>query len=357
MKKVVTLLLAAVMVLGMAFTAFAEEGVAAAGEVDIDSIEPITIIATSTRGEQIETAYIAFLERVKERSGGKIDYEFYGSGSLVSAQETVDALLDGRCDIANINIANFENLFPMTANVVSIPFMGMTRAGAEVFGEVCDKFPSLLEKEITGNGLHLLSYNMTPAVNLHINASGEVRTPADIAGKKIIGMSAMMLKIIEAYGAAPLQVAFPDCYQSLQGGVADGIFQNGGPVATMGLYEVAKQSVIFQENGGIYFDVSIHCVSEDFWNSLSPAAQLILTEEGMTLHKEEQEVRFGDMDLFDKVVGESPDNTIVTLTPEEVAVWKEAAQPVIDAKIEEIAAMPNCEEFKDAYEYALSIMK
>ena len=354
MKKLVALLLSAIMVLAMAMSVFAEEP---AEDIDIDSIEPITIIAVSTRGEQIEGAYIDFLERVKERSGGKIDYEFYGSGSLVSATETVDALLDGRCDIANINVANFESLFPISSNVVSLPFMGMTKEGCEVFGEVVEKYPEIIEQEYTNNGLHLLSYNMTPAVNLHLNSDTLVTSPADIAGKKIIGMSATMLKVIEACGAAPLQVAFADAYQSLQGGVADGIFQNGGPVVNNGLYEVATQSVIFKENGGIYFDLSVHCMSEDFWNSLSPAAQQIISEEAATLHTEEQINRFSDMDKFDEVVGASESNTINVLTDEQVEAWKEVAQPVIDEKIEEISALPGCENFKEMYEYALSIMK
>jgi len=353
MKKLLTLVLAAVMVLTMALTVMAE----APAEIDIDSIEPITIIANSTRGEQIEGAYIAFLERLKEKSGGKIDYEFYGSGSLVSAPESVDGLLDGRCDIANLNIANFESLFPITSNVVSIPFMGMTTEGAEVFGEVMAKYPEVLEKEVAGNGLHLISYNMTPAVNLQINSDAPVITPEEIAGKKIIGMSAMMMKIIEALGAAPLQVAFADAYQSLQGGVADGIFQNGGAIVNTGLYEVANQSTIFQEHGGIYFDVSMHCCSQAFWDSLSPAAQELITQEAIAFHEEEQANRFADMDKFDEVVGNSDKNTITILTAEQVDVWREAAQPVIDAKIEEICAMPGCENFKEMYEYALSIMK
>ena len=57
------------MVASLAMTVMA--GDAPAGDIDIDSIEPITLIATSTREEQIEGAYIAFLDRVKERSGGK----------------------------------------------------------------------------------------------------------------------------------------------------------------------------------------------------------------------------------------------------------------------------------------------
>lgn len=353
MKKLVALLLAALMIAAMAMTVMAE---APADEIDIDSIEPVTLIATSTRGEQIEGAYIAFLERVKERSGGKIDYEFYGAGSLVAANETVDALLDGRCDMAMVNIANFDSLFPMTANVVSLPFMGMTKDGCDVFGEVMEKYPEILEKEIAGNGLHLISYNMTPAINLCVKADAPVLAPADISGKKIIGMSATMLKIIESCGAAPLQVAFPDCYQSLQGGVADGIFQNEGAIVSTGLHEVAPQVVIFQENGGLYFDVAFHAVSEDFWNRLSPAAQQIFTEEAAALHTEETALRFTDMDRFDNAVKEAG-CTVTVLSDEEVAAWKELAQPVIDAKIDEISGREGCGMFKEAYEYALSIMK
>ena len=354
MKKLVALLLAALMIASLAVTVMA--GDAPAGDIDIDSIEPITLIATSTRGEQIEGAYIAFLDRVKERSGGKIDYEFYGAGSLVAANETVDALLDGRCDMAMLNIANFDSLFPMTANVVSLPFMGMTKEGCDVFGEVMEKYPEILEKEIAGNGLHLISYNMTPAINMCVKADAPCVAPADISGKKIIGMSATMLKVIEACGAAPLQVAFPDCYQSLQGGVVDGIFQNEGAIVSTGLHEVAPQVVVFQENGGLYFDVAMHCVSEEFWNKLSPAAQQIITEEAAALHTEETVLRFTDMDRFDGAVKEAG-CTVTVLTDEQVQAWKELAQPVIDAKIDEITSRDGCGVFKEAYEYALSIMK
>jgi len=355
MKKIVALLLAALMIAAMAMTVMAQDA-APAGDIDIESIEPVTLIATSTRGEQLEGAYIAFLDRVKERSGGRIDYEFYGAGSLVAANETVDALLDGRCDMAMINIANFDSLFPMSANVVSLPFMGMTKEGCDVFGEVTGKYPQILEKEIEGNGLHLISYNMTPAINLCVKSDVPPVSPSDISGKKIIGMSATMLKVIEACGGAPLQVAFPDCYSSLQGGVADGIFQNEGAIVSTGLHEVAPQVVIFQENGGLYFDVAFHCMSKDFWESLSPAAQQIITEEAAALHTEETALRFTDMDRFDGAVKDAG-CTVTVLSEEETQAWKELAQPVIDAKVEEITSRDGCDIFKEAYEYAQSVMK
>ena len=255
-----------------------------------------------------------------------------------------------------INVANFDSLFPMIANVVSIPFEGMTREGCEVFGEVMEKYPEIIEKEIEGNGLHLLSYNMTPAINLYLNSDTPVTSPADIAGKKIIGPSALMLKVIEACGAAPLQVAYPDLFQSMQGGVADGLFQNEGVIVSNGIYDVANQNVLFQEDGGIYFDIAIHCVSAEFWNSLSPAAQQIITEEAAVLHTEEQINRFSDMDRFKDVVG-ATDNMFTILTPEQIETWKEAAKDVIDEKIEEITSLEGCEIFREAYEYGLSIMK
>ena len=138
--------------------------------------------------------------------------------------------------------------------------------------------------------------------------------------------------------------------------VRNGIFQNEGAIVSTGLHEVAPQVVIFQENGGLYFDVAFHCVSEDFWNRLSPAAQQIFTEEAAALHEEETALRFTDMDRFDNAVKEAG-CTVTVLSDEEVAAWKELAQPVIDAKIDEISGREGCEVFKEAYEYALSVMK
>ena len=48
---------------------------------------------------------------------------------------------------------------------------------------------------------------------------------------------------------------------------------------------------------------------------------------------------------------------MTVLSDEQVAAWKELAQPVIDAKVEEITSRDGCGIFKEAYEYALSIMK
>ncbi|MCI8538452.1 MAG: TRAP transporter substrate-binding protein DctP [Oscillospiraceae bacterium] len=328
-----------------------------AAPVDGDALaglEPRELIVASVRGEGPDEALIAYTDRITERTGGKITFSFFFGGSLAKANEAVDALQNGVCDIMMVNVSNFENLFPLNATVLAVPFMGMNTQTTEVYPELAAKYPEL-SQEFEAQNLKLLSYSMTAPYNLGISSDKEIRVPSDLAGTKVICLQENIMNFLSAQNAAPVQVGFADFYTSIQGGVAQGIIQNGGPINTQGIYDLLNQYLIFGEDGGLYMELVTYCMNNDVWNSLPDAVKTIFEEEAVEFHTHDQRVLNENIRILEENAA-AQSSRYWEMTEEEMAPWKEAMAPFIQEKIDEISAKPGCSNFHAIYDDALAMI-
>lgn len=331
-----------------------QEG-AASGDVNWDDIEPIELIVSSTKTEAADAALVAFTDRITERTQGKVTFSFFWGGSLVKANEVVDALQVGTCDMAQVNYSNFENLFPMNCNVLAVPFMGMTTETTEVYEQLLAAHPEL-QAELDNNGVHLCGYSMTAPYNLYINSSTEIKAPEDLSGKKVICLQMNVMEFLTSINCAPVQAAFSDFFTSIQGGVADGIITHGGPINQQGITDEINQEIIFGENSGLYVETVAYCMSKSKWESLPAEVQQVFEEEAAGLHADDQEV-MNNHNAIQKKAAEDAGHRYWEMTEEELQPWKDAMAPFIQAKLDEIAALPGCESFMEIYEDALSMIE
>ncbi len=332
-----------------------DQAQAPAGDVNWDEIEPIELIVSSTKTEAADAALVAFADRITERTQGKVTFSFFWGGSLVKANEVVDALQVGTCDMAQVNFSNFENLFPMNCNVLAVPFMGMNTNTTEVYEQLLAKYPEL-QAELDNNGVHLCSYSMTAPYNLYINSDAEIKTPEDLSGKKVICLQMNVMEFLTSVNCAPVQAGFADFFTSIQGGVADGIITHGGPVNQQGITDEINQEIIFGENSGLYVETVAYCMSKDKWESLPAEVQQVFEEEGVGLHADDQAV-MNNHNVKQKEAAEAAGHRYWEMTEEEMKPWKDAMEPFIQSKLDEIGALPGCEKFQEIYEDALSMIE
>ncbi len=328
---------------------------APAGDVNWDDIEPIELIVSSTKTEAADAALVAFTDRITERTQGKVTFSFFWGGSLVKANEVVDALQVGTCDLAQVNYSNFENLFPMNCNVLAVPFMGMTTGTTEVYEQLLAAHPEL-QAELDNNGVHLCGYSMTAPYNLYMDSDAEIRKPEDLSGKKVICLQMNVMEFLTSVSCAPVQAAFSDFFTSIQGGVADGIITHGGVVNMQGITDEISQEIIFGENSGLYMETVAYCMGKDKWDSLPAEVQQVFVEEAEQFHLDDQAVQNGH-DAIQRKAAEDAGHNYYVLTEEEVKVWKDAMDPFIQDKLDEIGALPGCEKFREIYEDALSMIE
>ena len=82
----------------------------------------------------------------------------------------------------------------------------------------------------------------------------------------------------------------------------------------------------------------------------------VFVEEAEQFHLDDQAVQNGH-DAIQRKVAEDAGHDYYVLTEEEVKVWKDAMDPFIQDKLDEIGALPGCEKFREIYEDALSMIE
>ena len=158
------------------------------------------------------------------------------------------------------------------------------------------------------------------------NSKREVHKPEDMKGLKFrIPGTPMFFDLFGAMGANPTTINMSEVFTALQQGVADGQENAVDTARGYNIHEVQKYLTLWN---GVY-DGILFASSPDFWESLSPEEQKALEEcakEAMAFQRDRCRTTVNDTHTFFKQAG----MTITELTPEEIAAFRAASQPVYD---------------------------
>lgn len=263
----------------------------------------------------------AFAKEVKARSGGKIDVQVFGAGSLGGEREYVEGVKNGfiQAGLASGVIANF---FP-NAMVTDIPYLFPSN---EVADKVLDgPFGQKLSESFhAATGMHNLCFG---EVGFRHFSTGKtaVRSPKDLAGMKIrVQETPLYVTEMKALGAQPTPIAFPETYTALQTGVVDG---EENPLPTMifaKFYEVQKHVTLDGHNYGVDWFV----MSDKFYKSLPADLQKVVTDSAKVACNAERQANRTFTANGAKVLAERG-VAVYTPTPAEMAQFRAAAQPPV----------------------------
>lgn len=317
-------------------------------------MEPVTIIMSTSKNERADAATVDFYNRVSERTGGKVKFDFYFSSSLVSSiRDVPEALAAGICDVTQMNMVNYTGIFPLNSAIIGVPFMGMSDETIGVYGELMELYPQL-EEEYAAAGVKLLSYSITRPYNLHINTKKEYSSIADIAGIKIGGSTPNDMEILQSAGAVPVSVMFPEIYQSLEKGVINGVLNHSAAVFNTSWYEHANQHIIFGENSGMFVDVVAYVMRLDTWNSLPEAVQQVFLEEAEQFKGEDFQVMRSSEDKLIEYCENTDGHDYIILDEQEIQAWRDIAAPTIQKIIAEKNGVDP--QFEEMYNKALELI-
>lgn len=162
-------------------------------------------------------------DEVARRSGGRIEWtDFYWSGALTKAGETLEAVQVGLADAGAVIYPYYPGKLPLGNWTYAVPFgpgdPGMIlEAAIRTFNEV----PSLKAEVESYNLVFLMpvvidTYNLTskdPVVNF-----------ADFDGIKIASIGSYHPRILESAGATAIAMPVGERYQALQTGIIEAEF-------------------------------------------------------------------------------------------------------------------------------------
>jgi TRAP-type C4-dicarboxylate transport system substrate-binding protein len=215
-------------------------------------------------------------------------------------------------------------------------------AQSTIYPQLLEKFPQL-KAEYRG----LMIYGISAITPSQISTAGkEVRVPSDLKGMKISPANPELAKMVIASGGAPVNLVVSDWYTSLERGVTEGFMNAFGALMAFKCMELLKYHALI-EPGGLAMNPHFLLINPDNWKKIPPDIQKVLkdneafyTESCINGVLGEQNWALG----YAKKNGQ----TIVKLTPAEVKLWQQLAQPVQDEWISKNKAKGAAEIYAEA---------
>ena len=282
MKKILAILMAAVLLLAVASVGVAEEPTyAKSSDYDASGDAPFTLYFTSVSvtGDSHTTAMYAFKEAVEALSGGSITCNVYADGTGSSSEGELDDLKTGSM-MGGMDIAYIS--FPTLSTQPGLEWMAMVNSG--YFWADYDHMTTTLNDSEIGTQIFAEIQEKTglvPMCAMYLGSrcintrSKEINSYADMAGVMLrMPGSEAWQNLGRALGAEPTSIAFSELYTSLSTGACDAQDNPLPSDISAKFYEVAPYIAITNH----VVDSIIPCINGDTWNTLTEAQQLAVID-------------------------------------------------------------------------------
>lgn len=218
-----------------------------------------------------------FKEEVERLSGGSITIDLQASGVLGSENDVLDSMLGGAGTIQMSRISAFAltSYGGEKSSLLSIPYTWKDRDHWWAFAESDLAQEFLQEPSEKGSGIRGLFYGEEGF--RHFFSNKELTDINSLKGLKIrVSNDPIMNGMVEGLGASPTVVDFGELYSALQTGVVDAAEQPIANYRSNAFPEVANNLIL---DGHTLGAVQV-IITDDAWNSLTPAQQEAVTEAG-----------------------------------------------------------------------------
>ena len=239
----------------------------------LQDMEPVTLRYASFTAPSAAGPFRDFAAEVTERTGGKIQFDDYWGGSLLTAEEMADGVGAGVADMGMFGPDKYPSQFPVSHWITYLNQMvepqsplGLLQGFAGISEFV------LTEEQITEQlreaNLKPL-FTFAPITNYNLACTEPVRTLEEARGKRVRSGGSFIDGDLEALGMTPVNMPTGDIYTGLQRGVIDCTVAMPKFMVAYGLWEVASHYTTVPMNGYSQYEV----INLDVWESLPPDAQ------------------------------------------------------------------------------------
>jgi len=271
---------------------------------------------------QCQTA-AAWAEEIETRTNGRVHITLFPGGTLTSAPQCYEGVVNGISDIGMSCFAYTRGRFPLLEGLdlpVGYPD-GLTATRAA-----------------TALTLKYQPDEINDVKMLYVHAHGpgilaskkEVRTLDDLAGLKVraTGLSS---KIVENLGGVPVGMSQPETYEALQKGVVEATLC---PIETLKGWKQGEVIDYVTDSSAIGYTTSMFvAMNKATWEKLPADIQAAITEvstEWVDKHGEAWDQADRDGLAYVNELG----RTVISLTEDQNNQWKTKVQPLLDGFVQ-----------------------
>ncbi len=303
---------------------------------------------------------LVFKQYVESRSNGRAEVEIYPSGQFCSNErECLEGMQTGVLQVFMLTTGSLASIFG-PGQVLDLPYTFRDDAVAEcvldgpMLGELRK---AILETDVS---IRLMTISNTGGWRNFASTDSQIRTPADIEGRKFRTISApVQQELVRQLGGNPTPVAWSEVYTALATGVVEGTKNGIQDIVGMKLHEQIKFVTLDGHSymGGMWW------FSEVTWQELPPDIQRIIYDGFQELKTVTRGViKRREIDAYREF--EESGGSLYVPTLEEKAQFREAAGGMRDWYVDQYGsewlvkldtAIAECEAHIDsAYRNAVS---
>ncbi len=263
---------------------------------------------------------LMFKKLAEERLPGQVKVEVYPNSSLFGDGKEMEALLLGDVQLLAPSLAKFEH-YSKPIQIFDLPFLFTDINALDRFQQ--SPQGQALLKSMEGKGITGLGYWHNGMKQLSANKA--LYEPKDARGLKFrVQASAVLDEQFKALRAAPRKMSFAEVYQGLQTGVVNGTENTWSNYESQNVYEVQK---FFTESNHGAIDYMV-ITNTKFWNGLPEEVRKtldqVMAEVTVEVNKQAEALN----QTSRKRIADAGTSEIITLTPEQRELWREAMRPV-----------------------------
>ena len=329
LKKLLSLMLALVMVLGLTACGSSgsnsSNGSSNAGSGDVANDPKVTLVYAEVNPEDTIVGQTAteFKRLVEEKSGGSITIDVRYSGVLGSENDVLDAIVGGddSIDMSRISAFALTSYGAKKSMLLSIPYTFVSRDHWWAFANSDLASEFLNEPQEIGLPLRGIFYGEEGF--RHFFANKPINSIDDLQGMKIrVSNDPVMNGMVEGLGGSPTVVSFGELYSALNTGVCDAAEQPIANYKSNAFNEVANNLILDGHTLG-----AIQCVITDTaWAKLTEAQQAVILEAGKEVQKFNQNL---SQSAEDEVLQQLTDEGCNVVDVTDKGPWQEACAKVI----------------------------
>jgi TRAP-type transport system periplasmic protein len=260
-------------------------------------------------------------DSIKKASNGTINITIYPAQQLGKAFDHYDMARDGIADIAYANPGYTPGRFPVIA-AGELPFLlANGKEGSAALDAWYRKYAPKEMSEVK----FCLAFVHDPGT-FH-STRKKIVVPSDVAGMKIRPAGATVARFITLLGGANVQASAVESRDILEKNVADGITFPWGSIVLFGMDKVLK----YHMDTALYTSVQTWVMNKAKYDAMSPAQKKVIddhctTEWALKIASPWADFEAGGRDKIKAIPGQD----VYQLTPEQLAQWRAAAEPLIN---------------------------